>query len=143
MILKKKNDLKKLKRNVDYQQKSRSKKAKHINKENKVVIYDRAGHPPILFKHPDLPEYIYSSIEFSAADTKRRKEIIKVRSVAHLQEELENNYNEYLSMSTFRNYMLPNNRTSIAARAHHHLTMVGIANVSQSEKKNTLIHIIV
>ena len=132
---KKKNDLKKLKRNADYQQKSRSKKAKRLNEENEVVIYDHAGRPPVLFEHPDLLEHIHSSIEFGAADAKRRKEIIKVRSVAHLQEELENNYNEYLSMSTLRNYMLPNNRTSIAARAHHHPAMVGIANVSRSEKK--------
>ncbi|CAG8837658.1 15956_t:CDS:1, partial [Cetraspora pellucida] len=57
------------------------------------------------------------------------------RSVAHLQEELENNYNEYLSMSMLRNYLLPNNRSSITARAHHHPALIGIANVSRSEKK--------
>ena len=84
MILKKKNDLKKLKRNADYQQKYRSKKAKHLKKENEVVIYDHVSHPPVLFKHPDLLEHIHSSIEFGEADAKRRKEIIKVRSVTHL-----------------------------------------------------------
>lgn len=131
----KKNSLKKLKRNADYQQKSRLKKATRLKEENEAVIYDRAGRPPVLFEYPDLLEHIHNSIEFGAADAKRRKEVIKVRSITHLQEELENNYNEYLSTSTLRNYMLPNNRNSIAAKAHHHPAMVGIANVSRSEKK--------
>ena len=131
----KKNSLKKLKRNADYQQKSRLKKATRLKKENEAVIYDCAGHSLVLFEYPDLLEHIHNSIEFGAANAKRRKEVIKVRSVTHLQEELENNYNKYLSTSTLRNYMLQNNRNSIAAKAHYHPAMVGIVNVSQSKKK--------
>ncbi|CAG8825444.1 7918_t:CDS:1, partial [Dentiscutata erythropus] len=128
---KKKKHLEQLKQNADYQQKCRLRKEKRVREKNEVVIYDCAGRPSVLFEHPDLLKHMHNFIKFGVADAKRRKKIIKVQSVAHLQEELENNYNEYLSMSTLRNYLLPNNRSSITARAHHHPALIGIANVSQ------------
>src|SRR4051794_9541035 len=98
-------------------------------------MYDRASHPSVLFEYLNLLEHIHNSIEFDVTDAKRRKKIIKVRLVTHLQEELENNYNEYLSISTLRNYMLPNIKNSIAAKAHHYLAMVRIASILQSKRK--------
>ncbi|CAG8751963.1 6869_t:CDS:2, partial [Cetraspora pellucida] len=69
--------IKQLKRNADYQQKCRLRKKKRVREKNEVVIYDHAGHPSVLFEHPDLLEHIYNSIEFGTTDAKKKKEIIK------------------------------------------------------------------
>ena len=50
---------------------------------------------------------MHDSIKFGAADHKRRKEIIKVRTVKHLREKMEENYNIYMAKSTLQNYMQP------------------------------------
>lgn len=46
---------------------------------------------------PELLEKMHSSIEFGAADYKRRKEVIKVRTVQHLRKKMEENYNIYMA----------------------------------------------
>ena len=66
---------------------------------------------------------------------KRKKEVIKVRTIRHLQEELNSKYNEYLSRITLSNYLLPSRSNSIAAKAHHHPVNIAIASVSRDEKK--------
>ena len=48
-------------------------------------------------RDPDLWDKIHNSIEFGAAHAKRRKVIIKVRTIKHLRETLEEKYNTYLS----------------------------------------------
>ena len=78
-----------------------------LEKENVMEIYDTPGRPSFLMKDPELLEKMHSSIEFGAADHKRRKEVIKVRTIQHLREKLEENYNVYMSKSTLRNYMQP------------------------------------
>ncbi|RGB21496.1 hypothetical protein C1646_777865 [Rhizophagus diaphanus] len=76
--------VKKLKRQAEYQRKYRAKKSKLLLENNEVVQYDTPGHPSFLFQYPDLHEHIHECIEFRAADKKRRKEVIKVRTIRHL-----------------------------------------------------------
>src|SRR4051812_21962465 len=100
------NKVKKLKRQASYQRKNREKKAKLLKEHQEVLQYNSPGRPPLLTQYPDLHEHIHDCIEFGAADKKRRKEVIKVRTIRHLQEELKSKYNEYLSRTTLSNYML-------------------------------------
>ncbi|CAG8674427.1 6780_t:CDS:2, partial [Racocetra persica] len=72
----------------------------NITTDQEVVKYDSSGYSPLLFKHPDLPEQIHKSIEFGVADSKRRKETIKIRTINHLREELEKKYDKHLSYTT-------------------------------------------
>ena len=62
-----------------------------------MIQYDKPGRPPLLFKHPNLHDHIHDSIEFGAADEKRRKEVVKVRIIKNLHKNLEENYNVYMA----------------------------------------------
>lgn len=137
------NKVKKLKHQVSYQRKCREKKMKHLHEYQKVMMYESSGRPTLLVQYPDLHEHIHECIEFGAADKKRRKEVIKVRTICHFQEELNSKYNEYLSCTTLSNYLLPSQSNSITARAHHHPANIAISSVSRDEKKNILMSIIV
>ena len=53
--------------------------------------------PSLLFEYPDLHDQIHDSIEFGSADSKRRKEVVKVRIIEHLRKNLEENYNVYMA----------------------------------------------
>ena len=61
----------KLKRNANYAQKCKEKKRKLLIKNQEVVLYDKPGHPSLLYKHPNLHDHIHDLIEFGAADEKR------------------------------------------------------------------------
>src|ERR1700722_9922518 len=98
------NKIKKLKRQVGYQQKIEQKKAKLLQEHQKVIQYESSGHPSLLVQHPNLYEHIYKCIEFRAVDKKRRKEVIKVRTIHHLRKDLNSKYNEYLFRTTLNNY---------------------------------------
>ena len=41
---------------------------------------------------PNLLEKMHNSVEFGVADHKRCKEVIKVRTIKHLREKMEENY---------------------------------------------------
>jgi hypothetical protein len=127
--------LNKLKRHAAHQQKSQEKKKKLLENEQVVIKYDSSGRPPLIYQYPDLHDHIHSCIEFGEADAQRRREIIKVRMINHLRSSLEEKYNEYLSRTSMRNYILPRNNRSLSARAHHHPALVGIAGVNRDEKK--------
>jgi len=99
--------MKTLKRQARYQNKSREKKAKLLEERQEVVKYDSPGRPSLLIQYPELHEHIHECIEFGAADKKRRKEVIKVRTISHLREALNSKYYEYLSRTTLNNYLLP------------------------------------
>uniref|UniRef100_U9UPR1 Uncharacterized protein n=1 Tax=Rhizophagus irregularis (strain DAOM 181602 / DAOM 197198 / MUCL 43194) TaxID=747089 RepID=U9UPR1_RHIID len=128
------NKIKKLKRQAGYQQKSRAKKARLLQEHKEVILYDSPDRPPFLTQYPNLIEHIHECIEFGAADKKRKKEIIKVRTIRHLREDLNSNYNEYLSRTTLNNYLLPSRSNTKAAKLHHHPAIVANASVSQSER---------
>lgn len=128
------NKIKKLKRQAGYQRKSREKKARLLQEHQEVIQYDSPGRPPFLIQYPNLHEHIHECIEFGTADKKRRKEVIKVRTIRHLREELNSKYNEYLSRTTLNNYLLPSRSNTKAAKTHHHPAIVANASVFQNEK---------
>ncbi|CAG8509998.1 5897_t:CDS:2 [Scutellospora calospora] len=125
----------KLKRNAMYQFKYRDKKRKTLEEQNEVVRYDQLGRPLLLIQHPDLLYNIHDSVEYRAADIRRRKEAIKVRIVNHLCQNLEENYNIYMCRSSLNNYLLSQRSNSITAKAHHHPAWVVVAGVSYDETK--------
>lgn len=98
-IIIEKSKIKRLRDNVAAQNQVRERKKQKLNNENIVEIYNAPGHPSY---NPDLLEKLHSSIEFGAADHKRRKEIIKVRTIKHLREKMEENYNICMSKSTVK-----------------------------------------
>ena len=110
----------KLKRNASYSQKCREKKRKLLDENQEVIRYDKPGRPSLLFEHPNLHDHIHDSIEFGAADEKRRKEVVKVRIIENLCKNLEENYNVYMARTTLNNYLLPHQSNSIAARRPSH-----------------------
>ncbi|CAB4416409.1 unnamed protein product [Rhizophagus irregularis] len=103
------NKIKKLKRHAGYQRKCRAKKIKHLQEHQEIIQYD-------------------------SPDKKRRKEVIKVRTIRHLRENLNSKYNEYLSRTTLNNYLLPSRSNTKAAKTHHHPALVANASVSRNEK---------
>ncbi len=70
-------------------------------------MYDASGRPSFLTNDPTLLEKMHSSVEFGATDHKRHKEIIKVRTIKHLREKIEEDYNIHIAKSTLQNYMQP------------------------------------
>ncbi|CAB4475417.1 unnamed protein product [Rhizophagus irregularis] len=92
-----------------YQCNNREKKAKLLQERQEVIQYSSPGHPSLLTQYFDLHEHIHECIEFRAADKKRRKEIIKVRTICHLQEELK-------------------------SKTHHHPANIAVASISRDEK---------
>ncbi|CAB4477164.1 unnamed protein product [Rhizophagus irregularis] len=126
--------LNKLKRHADAQAKLAAKKNKLLE-EGIVERYDTPGRPSAAMKDPELWDKIHDSIEFGAAHAKRRKVVIKVRTIKHLRETLEEKYNTYLSRQCLSTYLQPRHQNTFAARRHHHPTKVGLASVVQTEMK--------
>jgi hypothetical protein len=85
---------------------------------------------------PNLLEKMHSCIEFGVADHKRRKEVIKVRTIKHLRETMEDNYNVYMSKSTVQNYMQPRHPASKEAHRHHHPAQIRLAAVGRNEMRD-------
>src|SRR6185369_8478767 len=98
--------LERLKRHASAQTKLVAKKAKLLE-ENIVEKYDRPGRPSAAMLHPDFWDKIHSCIEFGAAHIKRRKVTIKVRTIKHLRQALEEKYNIYLSRQCLSTYLEP------------------------------------
>ena len=130
-----KDKINKLKRNTKYTQNCRAKKFKILTKNQEVVRYDKSGRLPLLFKHPDLHDQIHDSVEFGSADSKRQKEVVKVRIVENLRKNLEEKYNIYMARTTLKNYLLPRQSNSIAAKAHHHPAWVAVSRVSHTDTR--------
>ncbi|CAB4464998.1 unnamed protein product [Rhizophagus irregularis] len=126
--------LNKLKRHADAQAKLAAKKNKLLE-EGIVERYDTPGRPSAAMKDPELWDKIHDSIEFGAAHAKRRKVVIKVRTIKHLRETLEEKYNTYLSRQCLSTYLQPRHQNTFAARRHHHPTKVGLASVARTEMK--------
>jgi hypothetical protein len=131
-ILIEENRLKKLRNNTAAQQRVRKKKKENIE-ENIVEMYDTPGRPLFLIKDPDLLENMHKSVEFGAADYKRRKKIIKVRTIKHFREKMEEDYGVYMAKSTLQNYMQPKHPGTKEAQRHHHPAQIRFAAVSRDE----------
>ncbi|CAB4425447.1 unnamed protein product [Rhizophagus irregularis] len=134
VVLEQNTQLNKLKHHANAQAKLLTKKNKLLE-EGIVEKYNTPGRPSTAMKDPDLWDKIHDSIEFGAAHAKRRKEIIKVRTVKHLREALEEKYNTYLSRQCLSTYLQPRHQNTFAARHHHHLAKVGLASVARTEMK--------
>ena len=104
------------------------KRKENIEKDNVVEMYNTPGRPSFLINDHNLLEKMHNSIEFGAADHKRRKEIIKVRTVKHLREKMEENYNVYMARSTLQSYMQSNHQGTKEAQRHHP-TQISLASV--------------
>src|SRR4051794_19687285 len=84
------------------------KKMEILEKENVVKVYDTPGCPLFLINDLNLLKKMHGSIEFGAANHKRRKEIIKVRTIKHLRKKMDD-YEIYMARSTMQNYLQPRN----------------------------------
>src|SRR3954453_8782717 len=127
--------LNKLKRHADAQAKLTAKKLKALE-EGVVEKYDSPGRPSAAMKDPELWDKIHNSVEFGAAHAKRRKVVIKVRTIKYLRKTLEEKYNTYLSHQCLSTYLQPRHQNTFAARRHHHPAKVGLASVAQTDMKS-------
>ncbi|POG78579.1 hypothetical protein GLOIN_2v1766467 [Rhizophagus irregularis DAOM 181602=DAOM 197198] len=125
--------LKRLRGNAEAQKRARNKKREMLEKENIVEVYDTPGRPSFLINEPNLLENMHNSIEFVAADHKRRKEVIKVRTIKHLREKMEENYGIYMANSTTQNYLQPRHSNTKEAKRHHHPAQIRLAAVGRNE----------
>ena len=125
-----------LKRHAANQARMMAKKQKQLEEEGIVEQWEGAGRPSILAQNPDLLEHIHNCIEYGEADKKRRKIIIKVRTIKHLKDKLEEKYNLYISRQTLSTYLWPKHPNTFAAKRHHHPALVQIQSVSWNEKSD-------
>jgi hypothetical protein len=125
--------LKRLKDNAAARKRARNKKQQKLEEENIVEIYDTPGRPSFLINDSNFLDKMHKSIEFGAADYKRRKEVIKVRTVKHLREKMEENYSIHIARSTLQNYMQPRHPGSKEANRHHHPAQIRLAAVGRNE----------
>jgi alanyl-tRNA synthetase len=132
-IMLEKKKFQRLKGNAAAQQRARKKKKERLEKENIVEIYDTPGRPSFLINEPNLLENMHNSIEFGAADHKRRKEVIKVRTIKHLREKMEEDYRIYMANSTMQNYLQPRHPNTKEAQRHHHPAQIRLAAVGRNE----------
>lgn len=130
-----KKKLEKLKRHAEAQAKLRSKKQRQLSEESIVEQYDKPGRPSAAILNPDIWDNIHDCVEFGSAHAKRRKTVIKVRTIKHLREALEEKYNTYLSRQCLSTYLEPRHKHTFAARRHHHPAKVGLASVARTDMK--------
>ncbi|GBC35238.2 hypothetical protein GLOIN_2v1766467 [Rhizophagus irregularis DAOM 181602=DAOM 197198] len=90
------------------------------NEEGVVEQYNTLKRPFATMKDPELWDKIHDSVEFGATHARRRKVVIKVRTIKHLRETLEEKYNTYLSRQCLFTYFQPHHQNTFAARRHHH-----------------------
>ncbi|CAG8769893.1 30899_t:CDS:2, partial [Gigaspora margarita] len=89
--------------------KSNTKKLKRLYENQKVVVYNSPGRPPLLFDYPDLHEHIHDCIKFERCIVNKGMKLLK-----------------YGQLAIF---------VHIAAKAHHHPALIAITSVFISEKK--------
>ncbi|CAG8839784.1 36143_t:CDS:2, partial [Gigaspora margarita] len=110
-----------------------------IEKETKhlsiAVIYDTSEHSSKFLKNPELLDQIHDCVEYGTAEKKRRKAVIKVRTIKHLKEALQEKYNVYLTRQTFSTYLLPRYPNSHQAKHHRYPVQIKVSAVSRSEMK--------
>ncbi len=58
-----------------------------------------------------------------------------MRIVENLHKNLEEKYNIYMARTTLKNYLLPRQSNSIAAKAHHHPAWVAVSGVSRTDTR--------
>ncbi|GBC24607.2 hypothetical protein GLOIN_2v1766467 [Rhizophagus irregularis DAOM 181602=DAOM 197198] len=106
------------------------------NEEGVVEQYNTLGRPSATMKDPELWDKIHDSVEFGAAYARRRKVVIKVRTIKHLRETLEEKYNTYLSHQCLSTYLQFHHQNTFAACHHHHPAKVGLASIARTDMKS-------
>ena len=96
--------IKKLKRHAQAQARLEDKKAKMLE-EGIVEKYNGPRRPSAAMIHPDFWDKIHDCIEFGAAHKKRRKVVVKVCTIKHLRQALEDKYNVYLFCQCISTYL--------------------------------------
>ena len=109
------------------------KKKKKLEKENIIEVYNILDYSSYLMNDPNLLEKMHSCIEFGVADHKRCKEVIKIWTIKHLWEVMEDNYNVYISKSMVQNYIQPQHTASKEAHRYHHLMQIRLTTVRKNE----------
>ncbi|CAG8778925.1 13736_t:CDS:2, partial [Gigaspora margarita] len=125
-----------LKRHAANQAQMIAKKQKQLEEKGIVEQWEGARRPSILAQNLNLLEHIHNCIKYGEADKKRRKIIIKVRTIKHLKDKLEEKYNLYISKQTLSTYLWPKYPNTFVAKRHHHLVLVQIQSMSQNEKSD-------
>ncbi|CAG8703203.1 12298_t:CDS:2 [Cetraspora pellucida] len=103
---------------------------------NNQARMDGPRRPSMLAQNSDLLENIHDCVEFSEADQKHRKSIIKVRTIIHLKKAFKEKYKLYISKQTLLTYLWPKHSNTFSAKWHHHPAMVQIWSVSQNKKSD-------
>ncbi|CAB4422746.1 unnamed protein product [Rhizophagus irregularis] len=133
IIMFEENKLKKLKGNAAAQIRTRNKKRQKLEKENIVEMYDTPGQPSFLMNDPSLLEKMHNCIKFGVADHKRCKEVIKVQTIKHLREKMEEDYGIFMGKSTIQKYLQPRHSGIKEAQLHHHPAQIRLAAVGRNE----------
>ncbi|RIA88603.1 hypothetical protein C1645_826123 [Glomus cerebriforme] len=104
----------------------------YFEEENVVEIYDTSDHSSFLINDPNLLEKMHKSVKFEVADHKRCKEIIKVRIVKYLHENMEEDY-IYIAKSTLQNYMQSKHPGMREAQRHHYPAQIHLVAIARNE----------
>jgi hypothetical protein len=131
--------LTKLKRNAANQAKVRKKKKTQFE-SGQYVTYTGLGAPLLLAKYPQLNHAILDIVDADegAASHRRRRNVVNVRSIKHIHEQLRAQATIDISYSSVINYTLPRRPNSISARSHHTPAPVQFKRIERSEMKQHL-----
>ncbi|CAG8823832.1 19275_t:CDS:2, partial [Racocetra persica] len=105
-----------------------------LKEQQTVIKYDKPDHLFFLQKHPNLLDHIHESIEFKTADEKRKRKVVKVKTVNNFADNLRKHYNKYISRTTINNYLLLSQSNSIATKVHHHSAYIFSVVILQDDK---------
>ncbi|CAG8761054.1 9538_t:CDS:2, partial [Cetraspora pellucida] len=111
------------------------KRKKQLNDEI-IEIYDTRRHLSELQKNSDLLDQIHKYVEFGAADKKKRKTVIKVCTIKHLRDALQEKYNIYITQQTLSTYLLSRYANTHNVLYYHYSANIKISTGSKSKIKS-------
>ncbi|CAG8733795.1 22032_t:CDS:2, partial [Cetraspora pellucida] len=104
--------------------------------KQQLVKYNKPNCPSFLQTHPDLLDHIHVSIEFGAAENKRRRKVVKVRTINHFVNDGKNIYSKYVARSIINNYLQPSHPNSIAAKTNCYPVNILVLLVSRTDNND-------
>jgi hypothetical protein len=116
----------------------RARKKKKIQEQNGIsVSFNTIGRPLLLNRYSSLNHEIMNIVDdgMLAASHRRRRNVVNVRSIMHIKEQLRAQANIDTSYSSVLNYTLPRNARSLAAKTHHTPPPVQLDRIERSEIK--------
>ncbi|CAG8752494.1 23067_t:CDS:2, partial [Cetraspora pellucida] len=109
---------------------------KLLQEQQLVVKYNKPGCPSFLQTHSNLLDYIHDSIEFGATENKRKRKIVKVRTINYLVDDVRNIYSEYVARFTINNYLQSSCSNLIVAKTYHYPANIMVSSVSRTDNNN-------